>query len=446
MKTLELWIVEYLLNSLWMVPLMFAFAWVAARMVRRAGPQMEHRVWVSALLLEAILPACGFHPGNIWAAMRLMLTGAAAAIPEGPSRITMTTGAASVYGVVSLPAWMSAGLAAAYGCSLLYFVARLGWGLRTTRLMRREAKALHLTGEAVKSWERCCEAFGLDSDVEVRSSSRIDGPVTVGIRRGVLLLPPGFSERVEASDLCAVMAHECSHMRRFDSLKNVLYNAIALPVAYHPLLVGTLRRVAETRERICDSLAAESIAGRESYARSLLRLASTMVKHAPARNLHAIGIFDANDFERRVMSLTGNNVAIGLARRIAMIAVCAMAGALACGTAMALRMEVGSKVAGPSDNADLAKKHSVSMPVLISSKTPEYPKVAKEDRLTGVCVVALTVDREGIPQDVHVLKSLHQEYDQKAIEAVQQYRFKPASQDGQPIEKQLRVEVRFQVF
>ena len=55
----------YLLNSLWQVPVIFAAGWIAARMARRSGPELEHRVWVVALLLQVLLPACRFRPGGI---------------------------------------------------------------------------------------------------------------------------------------------------------------------------------------------------------------------------------------------------------------------------------------------------------------------------------------------------------------------------------------------
>jgi hypothetical protein len=66
MRALESWVLTYLLNSLWQVPLVFCAALAAARIARPAGPQMEHRVWVSALILEAVLPFCHLHPNELW--------------------------------------------------------------------------------------------------------------------------------------------------------------------------------------------------------------------------------------------------------------------------------------------------------------------------------------------------------------------------------------------
>ena len=50
MNDLQTAVLEYLFNSLWQLPLVFAAAWIAARLVRPAGPRAEHRVWVAALL------------------------------------------------------------------------------------------------------------------------------------------------------------------------------------------------------------------------------------------------------------------------------------------------------------------------------------------------------------------------------------------------------------
>ena len=120
----------------------------------------------------------------------------------------------------------------------------------------------------------------------------------------MMLVPPEFLESVSESEMEAVLAHEFAHMRRRDFAKNLMYEALSLPVAYHPLLWLTRLRLAESREMVCDRMAADALRGRERYVRSLLRLASMLSDRPPTRILHAIGIFDANTFERRVMSLT----------------------------------------------------------------------------------------------------------------------------------------------
>ncbi len=65
MKDFESWLLTYLLNSLWQIPLLFAAGWLAARALRPAGAAAEHRVWVSVLLLQCLLPACSALPQRL---------------------------------------------------------------------------------------------------------------------------------------------------------------------------------------------------------------------------------------------------------------------------------------------------------------------------------------------------------------------------------------------
>ena len=62
MRDVELWILAYLLNSLWQIPLLFAAGWLAARALRSAGAEAEHRVWVTTLTLQCLLPAGSIFP------------------------------------------------------------------------------------------------------------------------------------------------------------------------------------------------------------------------------------------------------------------------------------------------------------------------------------------------------------------------------------------------
>src|ERR1700727_1101083 len=62
MTHLELITLNYLLNALWQVPVLFLVATLAARLTRSAGPHTDHRIWFAPLILEVALPACAFAP------------------------------------------------------------------------------------------------------------------------------------------------------------------------------------------------------------------------------------------------------------------------------------------------------------------------------------------------------------------------------------------------
>ncbi|HEX9200042.1 MAG TPA: TonB family protein [Acidobacteriaceae bacterium] len=85
-------------------------------------------------------------------------------------------------------------------------------------------------------------------------------------------------------------------------------------------------------------------------------------------------------------------------------------------------------------------------PVIIHQVNPEYTEEARKAKAGGVVLVNLVVDKQGIPQHVHVVRSVGHGLDEKAVDAVKEYRFKPAMKDDQPVEEALNVEVEFRLF
>ena len=108
--TLMSGIFAYLLNSLWQVPLVFIAAWIAARLARSLGPQMEHRVWVGALMLQAILPLCRFRINGLlqqaWGLLLSFFGGATG----GETRVIVGAGSAASAAMLRLPPWLMTAL------------------------------------------------------------------------------------------------------------------------------------------------------------------------------------------------------------------------------------------------------------------------------------------------------------------------------------------------
>jgi protein TonB len=88
----------------------------------------------------------------------------------------------------------------------------------------------------------------------------------------------------------------------------------------------------------------------------------------------------------------------------------------------------------------------VSAPVVIYQVDPEFSEEARKAKFMGVVTVNLIVDEHGMPKNVHVLRGVGMGLDEKAKEAVQQYKFKPAMEGGKPVAVELNIEVNFQIF
>ena len=88
----------------------------------------------------------------------------------------------------------------------------------------------------------------------------------------------------------------------------------------------------------------------------------------------------------------------------------------------------------------------VSAPVLIYSVDPEFSEEARKVKAAGHVLVALWVDEKGLPTHVRVVRGLGLGLDEKAIEAVKQYRFRPSMENGKPVTVQMNIDVMFQIF
>ncbi len=88
----------------------------------------------------------------------------------------------------------------------------------------------------------------------------------------------------------------------------------------------------------------------------------------------------------------------------------------------------------------------VLAPKPISTPDPQYTEQARQSKYEGTCILAMVVGPDGKPHDIRVQRGLGMGLDQKAIEAVQQWRFEPATKDGRPVAVQISVEVSFKLY
>jgi len=89
----------------------------------------------------------------------------------------------------------------------------------------------------------------------------------------------------------------------------------------------------------------------------------------------------------------------------------------------------------------------VSAPVPLNSVEAEFSDEARRAKYQGVCLISLIVDAQGNPQNPRVVRALGMGLDEKALEAVRKYKFKPAMKDGRlPVPVMITVEVNFRLY
>ena len=88
----------------------------------------------------------------------------------------------------------------------------------------------------------------------------------------------------------------------------------------------------------------------------------------------------------------------------------------------------------------------MSPPRAIYQPDPEYAEEARRAKYQGTDVLSLIVDPSGAPRDLQVVMPLGLGLDEKAVEAVSTWKFKPAQKDGEPVSVLLNVEVQFRLY
>ena len=229
-------------------------------------------------------------------------------------------------------------------------------------------------------------------------------------------------------------------MQRRDFAKNLLYELLTLPVSYHPGVWFTRQRMTESREMVCDEMAAET-AGSKEYAASLLRLARLLMQGRQVGVPYAIGVFDSSTLERRLMKLTEMKKEIGRLRRMVALGVCVVLGVAAATSAVALRVGVDEKASSGKD-APASVPAKEMQEHVISKVPPVYPPDAKTARIQGKVILEAVIGKTGHVENLKIVSG-PAELQQSALDAVRQWVYKPYLLKGNPVEVITKITVNY---
>jgi TonB family protein len=88
----------------------------------------------------------------------------------------------------------------------------------------------------------------------------------------------------------------------------------------------------------------------------------------------------------------------------------------------------------------------VTAPVPLYRPEPEYSEEARKAKYQGTVVLYVEVDATGKPRNLKVVRSLGLGLDEKALEAVEKWKFRPGYKDGKPVTVAATVEVNFRLL
>ena len=436
---------SYLANSVWQTALVSAAGYMVSRLVKRLGPQFEHTVWVATLMIAVVTPALPFLRG-------LTASLIAAQAPGQPASMILIASQnvlPDARPAFVLPRAVLWSLLALYAAAILYFAGRLVFSLVGASALLRKAGPPSLSPEQDEIWHRCKRSLFLDQAQLL--TSPVSGPVALGLRSPILLLPSDFPAKCAPQDFLAALAHECAHLKRRDFQKNLFYEAVSLPLCFHPAIWAIKAQIAQTREMVCDAMVTERHMDARNYSRSLLRLATMVALAVRVPAIHPIGIFDANILEKRIMRISmKKHQASALLKNAVLfsVALILLSAALA-SAAVAVVIEPQSPAQNAAQDSPYGPVYKVgkdvTAPVVLKSVEAKFPQSGHDAKkgFRAIVLLHLVVDAEGSPQDVKISRSYNADFDAEAVKAVQQYRFKPAMKDGKPVAVEISIEVDF---
>ena len=294
-------------------------AGIATVLLRRSSAYTRNLVWVFALVGLLVLPVLTLvtpvwdlsiipGPGS-W--------GASSYTPEyskldqeeivGPpyfnsQGIAATGGSSLPESPTTLPwyawtvlAWMAGGL--------LY----LGWRLVShATIMRIVRKSRCVKGR----WEgvlcRTADQIGLRREVRLLESDRIRTAITVGVITPVVVLPAESSGWKEER-ISLVLSHELAHVKRWDTLIEILALGTMALYWFHPLVWLAVKQLRIERERDCDDAVLCTGARPSDYAEMLMKIAADLGESAtPVWQLSTIS--QGSNLKDRLMSILNPRV------------------------------------------------------------------------------------------------------------------------------------------
>ncbi len=82
-------------------------------------------------------------------------------------------------------------------------------------------------------------------------------------------------------------------------------------------------------------------------------------------------------------------------------------------------------------------------PVPVKTPPPEFPSSMARDGIAGVVALKVEIDETGAVTSCAVAKSSNVEFDKPAMNAVKNWKFKPAQKGGAPVKVSLVIPIRF---
>jgi len=148
----------------------------------------------------------------------------------------------------------------------------LSTGLIGVERMKRRSQIIDASA-LQEHCRRLAASLGIARHVAVAVCERLTTPILVGVVRPLILLPPAALAGWSAEEVEMVLLHELIHVRRWDTLVNLLQRTVEALLFFHPVIWWLSAWLRLERELCCDQMVTLQTGRPQAYANLLAALA-----------------------------------------------------------------------------------------------------------------------------------------------------------------------------
>jgi TonB family protein len=296
----------------------------------------------------------------------------------------------------------------------------------------------------------------LGLEVPFVETDRLSVPITFGWARPIVMVPTSFN-RLSADEQEGVACHELLHIHRRDwpvALAEEVFRAV---LWFHPAVWFLLPKIALSREQVVDAGTVDMTGKRRQYLDALWQIVVSSQSPAAAFAVPLVGRSHLRarvEYLKKEIAMSKTRIIASVVVLIVSIAAAGFVGATFFSAAASTsaeklsttntwsteddkpqagdekKKEPGSKLETWNHDGECAE---ITHPEVVEKVSPKYPDEARQAKIMGLVNLRSTISDKGMVEDIEVLESPDESLTDAAVEAVEQWRFKPALCDGNPV-------------
>jgi TonB family protein len=259
-------------------------------------------------------------------------------------------------------------------------------------------------------------------------------PVVTGLLRPVILLPRSAEAWPDAR-MEAALRHERAHIGRNDLWTMLLAHVACAVYWFHPLVWMVAAQMRREQEHACDDAVILSGFEPASYAEALIAAAQNLT----STRFIGCHMLTQKTFKSRIARLLADGMP-----RVSSSSTLRRAAVIFAGAVVTIGLLSGSPQS-PDGDGVYTIGPGISQPKVIYKIDPSYTEVAQLAKVSGTVALRLVIGTDGMAHDMQVIRTLGSGLDEKAMEAVAQWRFDPSLKDGEPVKVWATIEVNFRL-